>query len=487
MDVDVDDDDDEEEEEEEEEEGRMAFRFLIPNGFPFFFLLVGSRTRASPFRSRFVTFKMMFTQTFEVMRNHDLYCIDHPHISLALNTAPDASATNTTSHPNTRYGLIHQFNLTEPSLQPAISSRQRKRNSALQSSTPELSTLQPKTNTLSSNSQDRGPTTNNMASPFLNKLSPELRCRIYEYVLAFDTPLHHATKLQPFVKKLTGADPKATYKDAGTQTDADSASNIEQSVRLPEAMEMNVGAESNTDSDSDESASSSQLVNTAILTTSKLVYIEAIPIFYKVNTINIKSHLQGLEITPPRATDLSLSKRVIMLALIPPNLLDEDSSDKLQFLDFVPGREVFHGLEDLVIHAYTDAVPKPTIALLSMAKVFRRMYPTTFNGVGSFVVQMRPGVTLVVEYQAMAELFRQPVDPVEAHDAFDGPLNGSLSACRYLIELRRLLRVYEEASPAHDQWAAILKLIRDAMPGLYSDVHTDCDEFFTYLAGRLWP
>jgi hypothetical protein len=46
-----------------------------------------------------------------------------------------------------------------------------------------------------------------MACPLLDKLAPELREKIYGYVLDFDNlPLRHATQLQPFVKKLTGVD-----------------------------------------------------------------------------------------------------------------------------------------------------------------------------------------------------------------------------------------------------------------------------------------
>jgi hypothetical protein len=50
-----------------------------------------------------------------------------------------------------------------------------------------------------------------MACSFLDKLAPELREKIYEYVLAFDdVPLRHATQLQPFVKKLTVSCPLHT-------------------------------------------------------------------------------------------------------------------------------------------------------------------------------------------------------------------------------------------------------------------------------------
>ena len=46
-----------------------------------------------------------------------------------------------------------------------------------------------------------------MAFPLLEKLPPELRTKIYEYVLYFeDVPLRHVKRLQPFVKKLTGVD-----------------------------------------------------------------------------------------------------------------------------------------------------------------------------------------------------------------------------------------------------------------------------------------
>lgn len=46
-----------------------------------------------------------------------------------------------------------------------------------------------------------------MSCLFVDKLAPELREKIYFYVLDHDgMPLRHVTRLQPFVKKLTGVD-----------------------------------------------------------------------------------------------------------------------------------------------------------------------------------------------------------------------------------------------------------------------------------------
>jgi hypothetical protein len=46
-----------------------------------------------------------------------------------------------------------------------------------------------------------------MSCLFLDKLAPELREKIYGYLLDFDdVPLRHLAQLAPFVKKLTGVD-----------------------------------------------------------------------------------------------------------------------------------------------------------------------------------------------------------------------------------------------------------------------------------------
>jgi hypothetical protein len=43
-----------------------------------------------------------------------------------------------------------------------------------------------------------------MSCPLLEKLAPETRAIIYEYVLSFETLVKHATNLKPFLEKLTG-------------------------------------------------------------------------------------------------------------------------------------------------------------------------------------------------------------------------------------------------------------------------------------------
>jgi hypothetical protein len=103
---------------------------------------------------------------------------------------------------------------------------------------------------------------------------------IYEYVLSFDTPLKHVTHMQPFVKKLTGVEPKSGSGSTETET---------------------------------ETATDSQRVNTSILATSKLIYVEAVAVFYKHNTIHFDAQMCTFEsLVSPRATDLSLAKQIVI-------------------------------------------------------------------------------------------------------------------------------------------------------------------------------
>lgn len=57
-------------------------------------------------------------------------------------------------------------------------------------------------------------------SSLLDKLAPEIRNVIYEYVLSFDTPLKHVTRMKPFVKKLTGAEATSDSRITGSGIDA---------------------------------------------------------------------------------------------------------------------------------------------------------------------------------------------------------------------------------------------------------------------------
>jgi hypothetical protein len=92
-----------------------------------------------------------------------------------------------------------------------------------------------------------------MACPLLEKLAPETRNLIYEYVLTFDTPLKHARKLQPFINQLYHRDDSETETASGAT--------------------------------SSHTWDSLQRVDTALLGTCRLIFKEAIVAFYENNTI----------------------------------------------------------------------------------------------------------------------------------------------------------------------------------------------------------
>jgi hypothetical protein len=103
---------------------------------------------------------------------------------------------------------------------------------------------------------------------------------IYEYILFFETPLKHVTKMQPFVEKLTGVKPTQRSRSTGSET---------------------------------ETTTDSRLVNTSILTANKSIYPEAVAVFYKHNTIRFDAEMCTFEsLISPRATDLSLAKQILV-------------------------------------------------------------------------------------------------------------------------------------------------------------------------------
>ena len=171
-----------------------------------------------------------------------------------------------------------------------------------------------------------------MSCPLLDKLSPETRVLIYEYVLSFETAVKHATNLQPFLQKLTTkSNVEVPFKHAPNVrsflqevTGAKSNSETENTGMENESDRESIDGEDDSgtvSTEADESSSSTEeagepeplrLVNTSILTASKLIYTEAIAVFYKSNTISIDAQFCAYEaLESPKTTDLSLAKQVV--------------------------------------------------------------------------------------------------------------------------------------------------------------------------------
>lgn len=138
--------------------------------------------------------------------------------------------------------------------------------------------------------------------PLLDKLAPKTRVLIYEYVLSSETPVKHVKKMQPFLRKLTG----------GKSTSGAESTDSEDEYEWEDVDLQISRAKPGPSTDATSKPEPFRPVNTAILTASKLIYTEAIAVFYKRNTISVDPHFCDLAaLESPQATDLSLATHVI--------------------------------------------------------------------------------------------------------------------------------------------------------------------------------
>lgn len=221
----------------------------------------------------------------------------------------------------------------------------------------------------------------------LDKLAPETRTMIYEYVLSFDMPLKHATKMQPFVKKLTGSEVKSApphSTDSGIET-----------ITEP------------------------QRVNTSILTASKLIYVEAIAVFYKRNTIHVDAELCAREnIVSPRATDLSLATHVVVKMDGASDPEADASFGKAVFLSLTTIPAIFPQVRTCSVDISVDTDLYPSVLLVSLGSylrdlnLFSKVY---FSGVGSMhaVLEKLPCLELVLQSRWTIGRWANP-DPIPA-------------------------------------------------------------------------
>jgi hypothetical protein len=193
-----------------------------------------------------------------------------------------------------------------------------------------------------------------MSCPLLEKLALETRAIIYEYVLSFETLVKHATNLKPFLEKLTGGntdlkistkhatnsrsflekftkgksdpelenakaeDESAGAEDEGAEAEDESAEaeneSVWESVEGEDDSDLQSAGAEPESSPSTEATGESvplRLVNTSILTANKLIYTEAIAVFYKINIISTDAQFLVYEaLESPRTTDLSLATQI---------------------------------------------------------------------------------------------------------------------------------------------------------------------------------
>lgn len=176
---------------------------------------------------------------------------------------------------------------------------------------------------------------------------------IYEYVLSFDTPLKHLAKMQPFVKEFTGSESNTDSRSSGPE--------IEPTTDI-------------------------RRVNTSILTANKLIYVEAITVFYKHNIIHVDSQICIYEsIVPLRATDLSLATQVVVKIdeLVNPEVNDRISTAMTMSI-ILPA--IFPKLRTCSVYVCVDTNPRPSAYLHTVGSSLREsdlFSEVCFNGVGS--------------------------------------------------------------------------------------------------------
>jgi hypothetical protein len=244
-------------------------------------------------------------------------------------------------------------------------------------------------------------TTNIMACPLLENLAPETRNLIYEYVLTFDTPLKHAQKMKPFINKL--------YQNSDSEAETTSMSSVGPS-HVEESL---------------------QRVDTALLSTSRLIFKEAILTFYENNTIYLDADdFEVAIVKSPQATDLSLATQVMMKITSWKNAAKSLSAcvNGLEFV-FEGFPTIFPKLRIAEIYIYTDNSKEPVKTLFDFADQLHRFSDVAFEGVCSFTARnvSQPGIDMRVQYKGVMERWAKEAE--EEHGfSWPSPLDMSARA-----------------------------------------------------------
>ena len=214
-----------------------------------------------------------------------------------------------------------------------------------------------------------------MSCPLLEKLAPETRRLIYDYVLTYNKPLQHVQELRPFIKQST----QSTDFGAGEASSEDHT----------------------------HTSDSIQRIDTSILTTSKLVFTEAIVAFYGSNIISVDAPICKPENVPVlRATDLALATQVVTRIRLNLDCIAAGPIKLAECVDIARKTlpAIFPKLTSASVYIYTDAFPKPVTILFMAADSMcgsSEFDTVQFEGVGSVVAYASdcPGLKFIVQSQ----------------------------------------------------------------------------------------
>lgn len=342
-----------------------------------------------------------------------------------------------------------------------------------------------------------------MSCPLIDKLAPETRSIIYEYVLPFETRVKHATNMQLFLQKLTEGSKSGLESRAKLTTDvhpvlqkltsAKSSSEAENTETENDSGCESIEGGDDSDSESTqaepesspstEAAGSSEslcLVNTSILTTCRLVYQEAIAVFYKHNILSIDAQFCDHEaLESPQITDLSLATQIV-------TKLDlSKSADNINNGNFGPIESNVIRFAMLVVpsifpnlHSSKTFVHVDTRTLFDMATMMRTAHvfgETCFDGVGSVTACSRSSQDLkfVVRGRETMESWAVPTDDIPP-----GILHPLLLTARSLYQSSQ-----RDPQGTHAQYARSLSsAIRSiSVPEGYGAIDYNSHEFWTVL------
>lgn len=167
-------------------------------------------------------------------------------------------------------------------------------------------------------------------------------------------------------------------------------------------------------------------VDTYILVANKRVYLEAIEVFYKKNTIIFNLRLCDFMVKKEslQATDVSLATHIVTKIEATQDRLGEPSLDRWSVLArsmTANGlRSPFPRLESGTVFLYTDASVRPTRELFGHAASCRIMGDTVhFDGVGSLVATLKgqPKITLRVQHRKMIQHWADCDQVLDQHNA----------------------------------------------------------------------
>jgi len=306
-----------------------------------------------------------------------------------------------------------------------------------------------------------------VSCPLLDKLAPETRSIIYEYVLSFDTLIKHATNLQPFVQKLTGAE--CNLETGSTKLERKSASKTNRAE--PES---SPGTEP---SDVDRSL---RCVNTSILATSKLIYAEAIDVFCKNNTISVDAiFCENRVLTSPLATDLSLATQIVaeIDLLNGPHAAKDGNTGSAEMdalsIAIAGCFNIFPKLRSSHVSIYADALHLFDIAVLADTLPAPSEYK--FDGVGSAVLSCssNPDVKFIIQCKATMKPWEREIDNIAP-----GTLSLLTISASYLCAASRGDRLSTAAQYARLLFNATLSA---TVPEEYGTIDEDSPAFWTMI------